>query len=59
MLAYDFLRTQAHRYDIIPVDRETCDITKRSDIVQNIEKHTPDIVINCAAYTVVDDAEDI
>ncbi|MBC7498185.1 dTDP-4-dehydrorhamnose reductase [Candidatus Gracilibacteria bacterium] len=59
MLAYDFIRTQGEEYDIIAVDREECDITSFESIMQCIALHSPDILLNCAAYTAVDDAEDI
>ncbi len=59
MLAYDFFRTQKEKYEIILVDREECDITSFQSIMQCIALHTPDILLNCAAYTAVDDAEDI
>lgn len=59
MLAYDFIRTQDESFDIIAVDREECDITSFSSILQCITLHEPDVVLNCAAYTAVDDAEDI
>ncbi|MBC7504072.1 dTDP-4-dehydrorhamnose reductase [Candidatus Gracilibacteria bacterium] len=59
MLAYDFIRTQREKYDIIAVDRDACDITSFESILQNISLYEPDIVLNCAAYTAVDDAEDI
>jgi dTDP-4-dehydrorhamnose reductase len=59
MLAYDFVRTQSDRFDIIAVDRDICDITSFESIVQCIALHEPDILLNCAAYTAVDDAEDV
>ena len=59
MLAYDFARTQKEKYDIILVDREECDITSFESIMQAIALYSPDILLNCAAYTAVDDAEDI
>ena len=59
MLAYDFYRTQKEKYDIILVDRDECDITSFESIMQCIALHQPDILLNCAAYTAVDDAEDI
>ncbi len=34
------------------------DITKRSEVFERIRKLDPDVVINCAAYTAVDAAED-
>lgn len=59
MLAYDFFRTQKEKYDITLVDRDECDITSFESVMQCIALHQPDIVLNCAAYTAVDDAEDI
>ena len=59
MLAYDFIRTQNDKYDIVAVDREECDVTSFESIMQAIALHSPDILLNCAAYTAVDDAEDI
>lgn len=59
MFAYDFYRTQNEKYDIILVDRDECDITSFESVMQCIALHQPDILLNCAAYTAVDDAEDI
>jgi dTDP-4-dehydrorhamnose reductase len=59
MLAYDFIRTQSEKYDIIAVDRDECDITSFESVMQCIAVHQPDVLLNCAAYTAVDDAEDI
>jgi len=59
MLAYDFSRTQKDKYDIILVDREECDITSFESVMQSIAIHQPDVLLNCAAYTAVDDAEDV
>ncbi len=59
MLAYDFARTKSEKYEIILVDREECDITSFASVMQCIALHQPDVLLNCAAYTAVDDAEDI
>jgi dTDP-4-dehydrorhamnose reductase len=59
MLVYDFIRTQSDFFDIISLSRNECDITSFESILQSISIHEPDIVLNCAAYTAVDDAEDI
>ena len=59
MLAYDFVRTQSDKYEIIAVDREECDVTSFESVMQCIALNDPDILLNCAAYTAVDDAEDI
>ncbi len=59
MLAYDFYRTQKEKYEVILVDKNECDITSFESVMQCIALHSPDILLNCAAYTRVDDAEDI
>jgi dTDP-4-dehydrorhamnose reductase len=59
MLAYDFIRSQNHKYDIMVLDRVQCDITSFESVIQCISIYEPDIVLNCAAYTAVDDAEDV
>lgn len=59
MLAYDFIRTQSERFDIVAVDRVECDITSFESVMQCIATHQPEVLLNCAAYTNVDDAEDI
>jgi len=59
MLAYDFIRTQSEKFDIIAVDRGECDITSFESVIQCLALHEPDVLLNCAAYTAVDDAEDI
>lgn len=59
MLAYDFIRTQSEKFDIVAVDRSECDITSFESVIQCLALHEPDILLNCAAYTAVDDAEGI
>ena len=59
MLAYDFFRSQKDRYEIVLVDREECDITSYAAIIEHLLQYKPDVVLNCAAYTAVDDAEDV
>ena len=44
--------------DIIAFGRPNLDITDRASITRLIDQHMPDIVINAAAYTAVDKAED-
>lgn len=45
-------------YQIIALTRNDLDITDCSSVNKIIKKHLPDIVINAAAYTAVDKAED-
>ena len=59
MLAYDFIRNHHEVYDIVSVTKNECNITSFESIIQCISLHEPDILLNCAAYTAVDDAEDI
>ena len=42
---------------LIAPDESQLDITRLADIEKNIEKHSPDMIINTAAYTAVDKAE--
>lgn len=58
MLAYDFISTQSKKYQIIALDKQECDIRIFPMILQAIAHYEPDIVLNCAAYTDVDSAED-
>lgn len=59
MLAFDFIKTQSEKYDIIAVSKKECDIISFASILQCISLYEPDILLNSAAYTHVDDAEDI
>ena len=43
--------------DVFAADRRTLDITRRDDVLQAAIAFRPDVVINAAAYTAVDDAE--
>lgn len=42
----------------IGVDRSEMDLTINSQIREFIQRHNPDAIIHCAAYTAVDNAED-
>ena len=44
-------------YEVIETDIDTMDITDIFSVNSSIEKHKPDVVIHCAAYTNVDGAE--
>ncbi len=54
--------------DLVPILREGCevvapseddlDITRRDIVFSVLEKISPDIIVNCAAYTLVDKAEE-
>lgn len=45
-------------YELIGLTRQDCDLTKLDQIKQVIDHHQPELIINPAAYTKVDQAED-
>ena len=45
-------------HELIGLTRQDCDLTNQDQIRQVIDKHQPDMIINPAAYTKVDQAED-
>jgi dTDP-4-dehydrorhamnose reductase len=58
MLAYDFTHIAlSHGYDVIVCGIAECDITDICSIQSVLDHHHPDVVINCAAYTAVDQAQ--
>ena len=58
MLAKEVKEKFEQENEIITTDVAELDITKEQDVMDYIEKVKPDYVINCAAYTAVDKAED-
>ena len=59
MLAHDFIEIFYNKYEIFALNSSELNITNLENINQKILDIKPDIVLNCAAYTKVDDAEDI
>ena len=59
MLAHDFNELFSSRHEISSLDSKQLNITNLKEIKNKINEIKPDIVLNCAAYTAVDDAEDI
>jgi dTDP-4-dehydrorhamnose reductase len=45
------------RYAVLPFDRKAVDITRAAAVVEILRRERPDLVINLAAYTAVDRAE--
>jgi len=45
-------------HELIGLTRQDCDLTNQDQIKQAIDQHQPDLIINPAAYTKVDQAED-
>jgi len=58
MLAHDLLPVLKEEHDVVGVDLGELDITVRQQVRQMVKNVAPDIIINCAAYTQVDKAEE-
>jgi dTDP-4-dehydrorhamnose reductase len=50
--------SSSYDYNFYFSNRSTLDITSKEDIKSFVELNNINIIINCAAYTAVDDAED-
>jgi len=59
MLATDFAKLYSETYELIYTDYKELDITNIHAIEKMVKEMKPEIIINFAAYTAVDDAEDI
>lgn len=59
MLASDFIKYCSNNFEIFAFDKQKLDITNITSIEKIINEIKPEIILNCAAYTSVDDAEDI
>ncbi|KPI27293.1 dTDP-4-dehydrorhamnose reductase [Actinobacteria bacterium OV320] len=58
MLGRDTVEELARRgEDVTGLDRTGLDITRPGSVARAFAAHRPDLVVNCAAYTAVDDAE--
>ncbi len=58
MLAHDLIEELKKDNELILTDKETLDITNKEHIDNFIKSTNPEILINAAAYTAVDNAED-
>ena len=45
-------------HDVVPLTIEDLDLTRHADVMARISREKPEAIINCAAYTDVDGAED-
>jgi len=52
------LMKQLYEHELVGLTRQDCDLTQPNQIKQTIDQHQPDLIINPAAYTKVDQAED-
>lgn len=59
MLASDFQKYAADYFDITALNKTQLDITNIWDVQKKIIEIRPDCVLNCAAYTNVDEAEGV
>ena len=58
MLAHDLIPIASGRgHSVIALDRAALDVTDESAVFHAIEAAAPDVILHCAAYTRVDDAE--
>jgi len=58
MLARDLIPVLRENNEIIPLSKPAMDVTEKDSAIKNVKRSAPDIVINCAAYTKVDAAEE-
>ncbi|NUR85075.1 MAG: dTDP-4-dehydrorhamnose reductase [Nonomuraea sp.] len=59
MLGTDLTRAARARpgLDVVPLTRAALDVTDAGAVVATLRAHRPAVVVNCAAWTAVDDAE--
>ncbi|MEV0634935.1 dTDP-4-dehydrorhamnose reductase [Streptomyces sp. NPDC050619] len=58
MLGHDMVEELLRRDElVVGLDRAALDITRPEAVADAFAEHRPDLVVNCAAYTAVDDAE--
>jgi len=56
-VGYELCRSLSYLGDVAAIDIDECDLTNKDSIIQNLDKYSPDIIANGAAYTAVDKAE--
>ncbi len=56
-LGIDCTKVLGETHEVLGVDIDEVDITKLPDIELLVQQFRPDIIVNCAAYTRVDDCE--
>ena len=57
MLGHELADVFKDGHELVLWDREQIDISKKEEVIKKISKLYPDVVVNAAAYTAVDDAE--
>ena len=56
-LGMDCVRVFRETHDVLAIDLDELDITRLTDLDALVKKFMPNIIINCAAYTQVDNCE--
>ena len=56
-LGTDCIRVFRETHEVLAIDLDELDITKLSDVESLVQRFVPNIIINCAAYTQVDNCE--
>ena len=56
-LGSDCVRVFREAHEVISIDLDEADITQLSEVETLVQRFEPDIIINCAAYTQVDNCE--
>ena len=57
-VGWELRRSLAAVGDVIALDRKACDLSRPHDLTDLIGKIEPDVIVNAAAYTSVDQAEE-
>ncbi len=57
LLSMDLVPILRTEHEVIPLAIDDLDITREEEVFKAIEGYQPDVVINCAGYTAVDQAE--
>jgi len=57
LLSQDLVPILQADHQVLPLSIEDLDITRKEEVFKTMETHLPDVVINCAGYTAVDQAE--
>ncbi|MHB8072126.1 MAG: sugar nucleotide-binding protein, partial [Candidatus Cryosericum sp.] len=57
LLGSDFVRLLAPTADVVPLAFADVDVTDRGGVKQALASASPDVILNCAGYTAVDQAE--
>ena len=54
-VGWELSRSLAAIGDVIVLDRKTCDLSRPDDLPSLIGETQPDVIVNAAAYTAVDE----